>query len=130
MSLDERQLLNARIGELLHWALVSIRNFTYAPLPDELDRREEINALADLLHNLPRYMVGHDEHAIDSPAQLRDAVVAHVRRFYPEIDPELHRCVELLDMDEEQFLQHHRDHQLGKLEFLLNAQSGGSQFKH
>jgi hypothetical protein len=80
--------------------------------------------LADLLHNLPRYMVGHDEHAIDSPAELRDAVVAHVKRFYPDTEPELQHCVRLLDMDDEQFLHRYHDHQWGNFDQLHSAPIG------
>lgn len=107
---QDRQLLNARIAELLHYALVRMRNGTSAPLPGDDDSRAELNDLADLLHNLPRYLVGHDEHAIDSPDQLRAAVVQHVRRFYPGIDPATHHYVELLDLDAETFLTRYRDH--------------------
>ena len=38
----------------IHFALVRIRGFTFPAIPNETDRREEINDLADLLHNLPR----------------------------------------------------------------------------
>lgn len=108
--MDERQLLNARIGELLHAALVAVRNYTF-PVPyDGEDRREEINDLADLIHNLPRYIVGHDEHAVASADQLRAAVVDHVRRFYPTIDPAAHRYVQLLDLDAETFVSRHKQH--------------------
>jgi hypothetical protein len=123
MNIDERHLLNARIGELLHVALVEIRYFTFPPLPDTPDRREEINDLADLLHNLPRYVVGHDEYAIDSPEQLREAVLKHVRRFYPDIDPAEHRYVQLLDMDDETFLQRYRDNLWGASVRLASARS-------
>ena len=58
MTIDERHLHNARIAELLHFALVRIRGFTFPAIPNETDRREEINDLADLLHNLPRYTWG------------------------------------------------------------------------
>lgn len=110
MDTDDRLLLNARIGELLHWALVTIRAATWPGSPEGDDRRDEINDLADLLHNLPRYIVGHDEHAVDSASQLRAAVVQHVRRFYPDTDPAQHQYVRLLDMDAETFLTQYRDH--------------------
>ena len=108
--MDDRELLNARIGELLHAALVRIRAHTYAVLPDDGDHRAEINDLADLLHNLPRYIVGHDEHAIDSAEQLRAAVVDHVRRFFPTINPADHQYVQLLDLDAETFVNHYKHH--------------------
>ncbi len=111
MDIDDRQLLNARIGELLHEALLAVRAATWSPAtPGDTDRREEINDLADLLHNLPKYIVGHDEHAIDSAEQLRAAVVQHVKRFHPLGNPADHRYVMLLDMDAEAFLNRYRDH--------------------
>lgn len=110
MTINERQILNARIGELLHAALVAIRWYTASSVVDDVDRRAEMNDLADLLHNLPRYIVGHDEHAIDSFTQLREAVLRHVRRFFPDIDPTTHRYIQLLDMDDERFLQRYRGH--------------------
>lgn len=110
MTNEERQLLNARIAELLHYALVRIRSLTY-PVCDEDNPEEEINDLTDLLHNMPRFIVGHDEHAIDSLPQLRVVVVEHVKRFYPGIDPAQHHYVQLLDMDAKSFLRHYRDHQ-------------------
>jgi hypothetical protein len=110
MDTDDRHLLNARIGELLHEALLAIRAATWPRTPDDPDRREEINDLADLLHNLPKYIVGHDEHAIDSAEQLRAAVVQHVKRFHPHRNPADHRFVMLLDMDAEAFLSRYRDH--------------------
>lgn len=103
MDTTDRQILNAKLGELLHMALVVVRNYTYPPIPEDLDRREEVNDLADLLHNIPRFIVGHDEHAIHSFDQFRGAVIDHVRRFYPDIDPTTHRYVHLLDLDAETF---------------------------
>lgn len=105
---ESRQLLNARVAELLHAALVTLRNYTYPAAAEDDNRLAECNDLADLVHNLPRFVVGHDEHAIDSAEQLREAVVDHVRRFYPGIDPATHRYVELLDMDAEKFLTRYR----------------------
>lgn len=110
MDAKDRQVLNAKLGELLHTALVMIQNWTCPPIPGVADRREELNDLADLLHNIPRYVVGHDEYAIDSFEQFRGAVIDHVRRFYPAIDPEQHRYVQLLDMDAETFVARYRDH--------------------
>jgi hypothetical protein len=110
MNANDRELLNAKFGELLHIALVVIRNATYPPIPGDQDRRAELNDLADLLHNIPRYIIGHDEHAIDSFEQFRGAVVEHVRRFYPDIDPNRHRYVQLLDLDAETFANHYKHH--------------------
>ncbi|MBX9581333.1 MAG: hypothetical protein K2X87_13570 [Gemmataceae bacterium] len=111
MTRTDRDLLNARIGELLHAILVRIRYYTYPSPPGEPDLREEINDLADLAHNLPRYIVGHDEFAVSSAEELREALVEHVRRFFPDVDPAQHHYVRLLDLDAGTFLARHRDHQ-------------------
>ena len=112
MTTNEREVVNARIAELLHAILVRIRFCTYDACvkADGGVPTAEVNALADLAHNLPRYIVGHDEHAVVSIAQLRGAVVSHVRKFYPSTDPREHRYVALLDMDADLFLRRHRDH--------------------
>ena len=117
MTADERHLLNARIAEILHYALVNTRDFSH-----DRDRQDEINDLADLLHNLPRYIVGHDEDALDSFEQFRGAVLKHVTRFYPKIEPSEHHYVRLLDMDAEEFLRHYRDHQWGAPESVTSPQ--------
>ena len=113
MTLTERELLNSRIGELLHMFFVQIRLCTY-PLvvaSGEVDRTAELNDLANLAHNLPCYIVGHDEHALDSHDSLRDQVIYHVRKFYPNLaDPTKHQYVAVLDLDADTFLARHRDH--------------------
>lgn len=122
MTSNERHLLNAKIGELLHTAFVVVRSATYPPIPgDDRPTREELNDLADLLHNMPRYIVGHDEHALDSAEQFRAAVVSHVRRFYPDTPPEQHRYVELLDMDAESFLARYKHHRWPAVETAAHA---------
>jgi hypothetical protein len=110
METNDRQVLNAKLGELMYRALVTMRNATNPATPGEPERRSELNDLADLLHNIPRFIVGHDEHAIDSFEQFRGAVIDHVRRFFPSIDPAKHMYIQLLDMDEEVFLARYRDH--------------------
>lgn len=100
---DERELLNAKLGELLHQAFVRIRNCTLDSLPEGFDPRSEINDLADLLHNIPRFMVGNDEFAIQTQQQFRDAVVRHVHKFFPNCDPTRHRYLQILDMNEWDF---------------------------
>ena len=113
MTLTERELLNARIGELLHMFFVQIRLCTYQSVvaSGEADRTAELNDLADLAHNLPCYIVGHDEHAIDSHDALRHQVVNHVRKFHPNLaDPTQHHYVAVLDLDADTFLARYRDH--------------------
>jgi hypothetical protein len=116
MTNADRVLLNARIGELLHEMLLRIRSLTFASQIDDGDPREEINDLADFSHNLPRFIVGHDEFAVRSFDQLRTEVVQHVRRFFPTIDPKQHRYLMLLDMEAESFLDRYRDHNWHKAE--------------
>ena len=115
MQDEDRQLLNAKIAELLYRALVTIRNATYTPIPGDEDRRAEINDLADLLHILPHYLVGVDQLAIDSPSQLRAAVVDHVKRFYPNIEPDEHHWVRILDMDFGTFQNEHKYYRWAEL---------------
>ena len=112
MTTSERDVTNARIAELLHALFLRIRFCTYEAClkVDRVAPTAEINDLADLAHNLPRYIVGHDEHAIVSLAELREAVVGHVRRFYPSIDLAEHLYVTVLDMDAGLFLRRYRDH--------------------
>jgi hypothetical protein len=112
---EDRQLLNSKITELLHRALVTIRNATYPQVPGDEDRRAEINDLADLVHNFPYYLAGVDQLAIDSPSQLRAAVVEHVKRFYPMIEPDEHHWVRILDMDSETFQHEHKYYRWAEL---------------
>ena len=113
MTLTERELLNARIGELLYALFVRIRFCTYQSVvaSAEAAHTAELNDLADLAHNLPRYIVGHDEHALDSHDSLRNQVINHVRKFYPNlVDPTQHHYVTVLDLDGDTFLARYRDH--------------------
>ena len=104
---DDRELLNAKLCELLHQAFARIRFCTYDSLPDEKDPRNEIHDLAELLHNIPRFIAGTDELAVDSPLQFREAVIEHVRTYFPDIEPTQHRYVQILDMNEWDFYAKH-----------------------
>ena len=108
MTPDERQLLNAKIAVFLRDAFVRIRFLTFPTarleaMEDGTDPAREVNDLADLCHNLPRYLVGHDEDAVVSERQLRETIAEYIRRFYPKIDPAQHRYVQLFEMDEAAF---------------------------
>jgi hypothetical protein len=82
---SSREILNARIGFMLHQAFVDIRNLSYpVNIEDEPDRLALINAIADLMHNLPRFMVGFDPMAVQSEEDLQQQVAAFVQRCFPE----------------------------------------------
>ena len=110
MNHDDRELVNARIGQLLHTILVQIRAWTWTAMPDDLDRRAEINDLVDIAHNLPNYIAGLDEHGLRTLDDLRSDLVKHLLRFHPDADPSHHRYLIPLDMDSETFLRRYRDH--------------------
>ncbi len=110
MQMSEREILNARVGHLLHEFFIRIRAGTYPRNPGDVDHSAELNDLADLAHNLPRFIVGNDEHAVRSPKQLRDEVLAHVGKFYPELaDSTQHRYLMLLDLDSNEFIARYCD---------------------
>ena len=114
MTMDDRLVLNAKIGVLLQDSLVRIRSYTYDPKANEEDHSKEINDLTDILHNLPKYIVGLDEQAIDSHEQLRAALLLHVKRFFPKTKPpELHRYIEILDLEPEAFQTRYRNQSWG-----------------
>lgn len=111
MRHEEREIFHAKVAEILHQAFVQIRAYTGSPIPGENEsKQQELHDLADLLHNMPRYIVGHDEHAIDSVEQFRATVIDHVKRFYPNSDPELHRYVFILDMEPDLFTARYKHH--------------------
>lgn len=102
MTDAERQLLIAKCGELLHRALTEIRFLTWCWEPGN---EKWIEELSDLTHNLPRFMIGRDDHAVTG---LREAFVAYGRRRWPEAPPEQTEYVKLLDMDAAAFAEQYR----------------------
>jgi hypothetical protein len=95
MTDADRRLLVMKCGKLLQDVLVEIRNLTW-----EEGHAKQVNDLADLTHNIPQFMVGRDDYVLD---YLRAGFVDYARKYYPGIDPETHRHVALLDMDEATF---------------------------
>ena len=95
MTESERLLLVDKCGQILHQALIEIRNLSY-----QEGQAERIGDLADLTHNIPLFMVGRDD---SLPDHLRTEFMAYARKYHPEIDPERSRYVMLLDMDEATF---------------------------
>jgi hypothetical protein len=101
MSDTDRQLLIEKCGQLLHDVLVEVRNLS---LQDGQTRR--INDLTDLVHNIPLFMIGRDDHVL---SYLRSGFVEYGRKYCPETDPAQGRYVTLLDMDEAAFAErYHR----------------------
>ncbi len=100
MTDAERRLLIAKCGQLLQDVLVEIRQLTW-----QEGNAKRVNDLADLTHNLPQFMVGRDEYVI---GYIRKGFLDYARTYHPEIDPETHRYVRLLDMDEDEFNDSYR----------------------
>ena len=106
---NSETVFSAKLAELMHHAFVRIRTCTDSPIPGDDEKHcAELHDLADLLHNLPLFIVGLDDHAAGDHVQFRSAVVRHVSKFFPAIDPNQHRYVRLLDMDDDEFLTRHR----------------------
>ncbi|MFO0935224.1 MAG: hypothetical protein U0798_01750 [Gemmataceae bacterium] len=102
--MTERHLMVERMGELLNRAFLRIRSQAWNEQESESGKvNEEIADLADLLHNIPRWMVGHDEQCLVSMDQIRTAFVGHVRRFYPKANPDEHEYIRILSMSDEEF---------------------------
>lgn len=98
MSDDDRALLVDKCGEIVHTALVEIRNLSFGP-----GNERRINALADLLHNVPRFMVGQDEH-----------VTVYLRVGFERFEKEhgrADRYLHILDMDRSEFDERYRQAQ-------------------
>jgi hypothetical protein len=95
MTDTERQLMILKCGQLLQDVLVEIRNLTCQD-----GHAKRVNDLADLTHNIPQFMVGRDEYVI---GYIRQGFLDYARTYHPEIDPETHRYVRLLDMDADEF---------------------------
>jgi hypothetical protein len=95
MTESECSLLVDKCGQILHQALIEIRNLSY-----QEGQAERIGDLADLTHNIPLVMVGRDDFL---PDHLRIEFMAYARKYQPDINPEKSRYVILLDMDEATF---------------------------
>ena len=59
MNAGDRQLLIEKCAQVLHRALVEIRNLSRC-----VDNTNRIHELADIIHNLPLFQVGRDEFAV------------------------------------------------------------------
>ncbi len=84
-----------KCGVLLQMILVAIRE-----LSREKGQDRKIFELADLAHNIPRFMVGHDDHV---GAWLREGLMEYAEMFHPELPPEMSRFVMIFDMNESDF---------------------------
>ena len=95
MTDHDRELWIAKCGEILAAALVEIRTLSF-----EEGHSKQINDLADITHNIPRFMVGRDESV---PKFLRESFVEYALKYHPDTDPAFSRYVWILDMDEAAF---------------------------
>lgn len=75
MTDDDKALFNDKCAEILHVALVDIRNSSYQP-----GNEKRINDLADIIHNLPRFMVGRDDHGADGLKECFEEFAEKYRR--------------------------------------------------
>jgi len=72
---DTNDLFVDKCAELLHMVLREIRNLSY-----EAGNEKRIHALSDLMHNVPRFMVGRDEGGADNlREQFEDFEKTHGR---------------------------------------------------
>jgi hypothetical protein len=84
-----------KCGMLLQALLVEIRNLSF-----QEGNAKRINDLADLSHNIPEFLLGWNDYVL---GYLREGMLDYCRRYHPDIAPETHRYVRLLDMDEATF---------------------------
>jgi len=96
----ERHFLVEKCAKLLQDVLVEIRGLSW-----EDGHAKQINELADLTHNIPEFLGGQND---DVLVYLRAGLIQYARKYHPGIDPEAHRYVALLDMDETTFNNLHR----------------------
>ncbi len=100
MTDGERRLLVAKWAEVLHLALVEIRYLAWQGRNDQ-----RIADLADLVHNLPHFMLGYFEHM---HGYIREAFVKYAQTYRPDEDLTTDRFVSILDMDEQTFVARHQ----------------------
>lgn len=99
MTDAERQLMVLKCGKILQDVLVEIRALSW-----EEGHTKRINDLADLTHNLPMFLVGLDDFVM---GYIRNGLLDYARAYCPDVKPELHRFVQLFDMDEVTFRELH-----------------------
>ena len=112
--MNDPDLPVTRCGELLHRILLDIRQLCWNNEPDEIKWIED---LADISHNLPRYMNGTDDYAIQG---LRECFIHHVKKRWPNTIPEQSIYVRLFDMTDEEFEQAYARYQSKKPEYAVN----------
>jgi hypothetical protein len=112
--MNDQDLTITRCGELLHRVLVDIRQLSWSDEPADLKWIEE---LADLSHNLPRYMSGQDDHAIDG---LRNCFIRHVMKRWPMSTPEKNIYIRLFDMSNAEFEEEYGKYKLCKPELAIH----------
>lgn len=99
---DRERVIVAKWGEVLHRALVEIRYLAW-----QAGNESRIADLADLVHNIPHFMLGHHEHM---HGHLRAAFARYAEKYRPGEPPEHDRYLSVLDMSDQEFLvQFRRD---------------------
>ena len=100
MTDAERTLFVEKCARVLQAVVVEIRMLSY-----EAGHEKQINDLADVVHNVPLYLIGRDEFVAE---YIRGGLLDHARQFHPEYPPEAYYPVMILDMDEASFTDLYR----------------------
>lgn len=95
MTEAETRFWSDKFGQVLHHALVDIRNLSY-----DASKAQQINDLADVIHNVPLFMIGRDPFVLN---YFRVALMEYLQKYLPGIDPSGHRYLRILDMEETEF---------------------------
>ncbi len=93
---DRERVLVAKWGEVLHRALVEIRYLARQP-----GNESRIADLADLVHNIPHFMLGRHEHM---HGYLRTDFVRYAETYRPGEPLESDRFLSVLDMSDQEFV--------------------------
>ncbi len=90
----------AKWGEVLHRAPVEIRFLAW-----QSGNEKRIADLADMVHNIPHFMLGYFEHMHE---YVREDFLKHAQTYRPNEDPKTDRYLSILDMDEQTFAERYQ----------------------
>jgi hypothetical protein len=99
---DAERLMVSKCGEILYRATVEARYLAWNYQPGAEKRIAE---LMDIVHNIPRFLIGHDDYAI---VGFRDALVKYAKQYGDPSDPDQSEYVRILDMDATEFEEEFR----------------------